>query len=355
MVHKMKKEFMELEAQARKMEVFVDYEPAAPVGSLFAMKCVVSDKKGARICRFAADADIATAQEHAGYMALSAYFNKEVDESLYIVRTGASEAQTQNTSNVTQGQNQANQAAGGNSRTQQNAGTSRQNGQNVPPQQGRPSAVNQQQNRQGQQKPGSNPVMPGTYNQNQPQCNTPAQNPGNRTSQQNAGTSRPNGQGVQQGQGQPQQNHPSAGQQTAPGSNPVMPGTRNQNQTQSNAPGQGSGNRAPQQNADTARSSGQNGPQQNRPAPQPQNNGQQTQNMGKPEDVRVPVALFKHREENRVSDLLKIEAGRSILRSIYSQNKLTDELMAIQPKVRAYMDYYHIPIADETFVKSGEC
>ena len=83
MVHKMKKEFMELEAQARKMEVFVDYEPAAPVGSLFAMKCVVSDKKGARICRFAADADIATAQEHAGYMALSAYFNKEVDESLY--------------------------------------------------------------------------------------------------------------------------------------------------------------------------------------------------------------------------------------------------------------------------------
>lgn len=270
MVHKMKKEFMELEAQARKMEVFVDYEPAAPVGSLFAMKCVVSDKKGARICRFAADADIATAQEHAGYMALSAYFNKEVDESLYIVRTGASEAQTQNTSNVTQGQNQANQAAGGNSRTQQNAGTSRQNGQNVPPQQGRPSAVNQQQNRQGQQKPGSNPVMPGT---------------------------------------------------------------RNQNQTQSNAPGQGSGNRAPQ----------------------PQNNGQQTQNMGKPEDVRVPVALFKHREENRVSDLLKIEAGRSILRSIYSQNKLTDELMAIQPKVRAYMDYYHIPIADETFVKSGEC
>ena len=43
MVHKMKKEFMELEAQARKMEVFVDYEPAAPVGSLFAMKCVVSD------------------------------------------------------------------------------------------------------------------------------------------------------------------------------------------------------------------------------------------------------------------------------------------------------------------------
>lgn len=165
MVHKMKKEFMELEAQARKMEVFVDYEPAAPVGSLFAMKCVVSDKKGARICRFAADADIATAQEHAGYMALSAYFNKEVDESLYIVRTGASEAQTQNTSNVTQGQNQANQAAGGNSRTQQNAGTSRQNGQNVPPQQGRPSAVNQQQNRQGQQKPGSNPVMPGTYNQ----------------------------------------------------------------------------------------------------------------------------------------------------------------------------------------------
>ena len=49
MVHKMKKEFMELEAQARKMEVFVDYEPAAPVGSLFAMKCVVSDKKGARI------------------------------------------------------------------------------------------------------------------------------------------------------------------------------------------------------------------------------------------------------------------------------------------------------------------
>ena len=249
MVHKMKKEFMELEAQARKMEVFVDYEPAAPVGSLFAMKCVVSDKKGARICRFAADADIATAQEHAGYMALSAYFNKEVDESLYIVRTGASEAQTQNTSNVTQGQNQANQAAGGNSRTQQNAGTSRQNGQNVPPQQGRPSAVNQQQNRQGQQKPGSNPVMPGTYNQNQPQCNTPAQNPGNRTPQQNAGTSRPNGQGVQQGQGQPQQNHPSAGQQTAPGSNPVMPGTRNQNQTQSNAPGQGSGNRAPQQNA----------------------------------------------------------------------------------------------------------
>lgn len=129
---------MELEAQARKMEVFVDYEPAAPVGSLFAMKCVVSDKKGARICRFAADADIATAQEHAGYMALSAYFNKEVDESLYIVRTGASEAQTQNTSNVTQGQNQANQAAGGNSRTQQNAGTSRQNGQNVPPQQDRP-------------------------------------------------------------------------------------------------------------------------------------------------------------------------------------------------------------------------
>lgn len=333
MVHKMKKEFMELEAQARKMEVFVDYEPAAPVGSLFAMKCVVSDKKGARICRFAADADIATAQEHAGYMALSAYFNKEVDESLYIVRTGASEAQTQNTSNVTQGQNQANQAAGGNSRTQQNAGTSRQNGQNVPPQQGRPSAVNQQQNRQGQQKPGSNPVMPGTYNQNQPQYNTPAQNPGNRTPQQNAGTSRPNGQDVQQGQGQPQQNHPSAGQQTAPGSNPVMPGTRNQNQTQSNAPGQGSGNRAPQ----------------------PQNNGQQTQNMGKPEDVRVPVALFKHREENRVSDLLKIEAGRSILRSIYSQNKLTDELMAIQPKVRAYMDYYHIPIADETFVKSGEC
>ena len=333
MVHKMKKEFMELEAQARKMEVFVDYEPAAPVGSLFAMKCVVSDKKGARICRFAADADIATAQEHAGYMALSAYFNKEVDESLYIVRTGASEAQTQNTSNVTQGQNQANQAAGGNSRTQQNAGTSRQNGQNVPPQQGRPSAVNQQQNRQGQQKPGSNPVMPGTYNQNQPQYNTPAQNPGNRTPQQNAGTSRPNGQGVQQGQGQPQQNHPSAGQQTAPGSNPVMPGTRNQNQTQSNAPGQGSGNRAPQ----------------------PQNNGQQTQNMGKPEDVRVPVALFKHREENRVSDLLKIEAGRSILRSIYSQNKLTDELMAIQPKVRAYMDYYHSPIADETFVKSGEC
>lgn len=333
MVHKMKKEFMELEAQARKMEVFVDYEPAAPVGSLFAMKCVVSDKKGARICRFAADADIATAQEHAGYMALSAYFNKEVDESLYIVRTGASEAQTQNTSNVTQGQNQANQAAGGNSRTQQNAGTSRQNGQNVPPQQGRPSAVNQQQNRQGQQKPGSNPVMPGTYNQNQPQYNTPGQNPGNRTPQQNAGTSRPNGQGVQQGQGQPQQNHPSAGQQTAPGSNPVMPGTRNQNQTQSNAPGQGSGNRAPQ----------------------PQNNGQQTQNMGKPEDVRVPVALFKHREENRVSDLLKIEAGRSILRSIYSQNKLTDELMAIQPKVRAYMDYYHIPIADETFVKSGEC
>lgn len=333
MVHKMKKEFMELEAQARKMEVFVDYEPAAPVGSLFAMKCVVSDKKGARICRFAADADIATAQEHAGYMALSAYFNKEVDESLYIVRTGASEAQTQNTSNVTQGQNQANQAAGGNSRTQQNAGTSRQNGQNVPPQQGRPSAVNQQQNRQGQQKPGSNPVMPGTYNQNQPQYNTPAQNPGNRTPQQNAGTSRPNGQGVQQGQGQPQQNHPSAGQQTAPGSNPVMPGTRNQNQTQSNAPGQGSGNRALQ----------------------PQNNGQQTQNMGKPEDVRVPVALFKHREENRVSDLLKIEAGRSILRSIYSQNKLTDELMAIQPKVRAYMDYYHIPIADETFVKSGEC
>ena len=303
MVHKMKKEFMELEAQARKMEVFVDYEPAAPVGSLFAMKCVVSDKKGARICRFAADADIATAQEHAGYMALSAYFNKEVDESLYIVRTGASEAQTQNTSNVTQGQNQANQAAGGNNRTQQNAGTSRQNGQNVPPQQGRPSAVNQQQNRQGQ----------------------------------------------------PQQNHPSAGQQTAPGSNPVMPGTRNQNQTQSNPPGQGSGNRAPQQNADTARSSGQNGPQQNRPTPQPQNNGQQTQNMGKPEDVRVPVALFKHREENRVSDLLKIEAGRSILRSIYSQNKLTDELMAIQPKVRAYMDYYHIPIADETFVKSGEC
>ena len=292
MVHKMKKEFMELEAQARKMEVFVDYEPAAPVGSLFAMKCVVSDKKGARICRFAADADIATAQEHAGYMALSAYFNKEVDESLYIVRTGASEAQTQNTSNVTQGQNQANQAAGGNNRTQQNTGTSRQNGQNVPPQQDRPSAVNQQQNRQGQQKPGSNPVMPGT---------------------------------------------------------------RNQNQTQSNAPGQGSGNRAPQQNADTARSSGQNGPQQNRPAPQPQNNGQQTQNMGKPEDVRVPVALFKHREENRVSDLLKIEAGRSILRSIYSQNKLTDELMAIQPKVRAYMDYYHIPIADETFVKSGEC
>lgn len=149
MVHKMKKEFMELEAQARKMEVFVDYEPAAPVGSLFAMKCVVSDKKGARICRFAADADIATAQEHAGYMALSAYFNKEVDESLYIVRTGASEAQTQNTSNVTQGQNQANQAAGGNSRTQQNAGTSRQNGQNVPPQQGRPSAVNQQQNSSG--------------------------------------------------------------------------------------------------------------------------------------------------------------------------------------------------------------
>ena len=290
MVHKMKKEFMELEAQARKMEVFVDYEPAAPVGSLFAMKCVVSDKKGARICRFAADADIATAQEHAGYMALSAYFNKEVDESLYIVRTGASEAQTQNTSNVTQGQNQANQAAGGNNRTQQNAGTSR-----------------------------------------------------------------PNGQGVQQGQGQPQQNHPSAGQQTAPGSNPVMPGTRNQNQTQSNTPGQGSGNRAPQQNTDTARSSGQNGPQQNRPTPQPQNNGQQTQNMGKPEDVRVPVALFKHREENRVSDLLKIEAGRSILRSIYSQNKLTDELMAIQPKVRAYMDYYHIPIADETFVKSGEC
>lgn len=290
MVHKMKKEFMELEAQARKMEVFVDYEPAAPVGSLFAMKCVVSDKKGARICRFAADADIATAQEHAGYMALSAYFNKEVDESLYIVRTGASEAQTQNTSNVTQGQNQANQAAGGNNRTQQNAGTSR-----------------------------------------------------------------PNGQGVQQGQGQPQQNHPSAGQQTAPGSNPVMPGTRNQNQTQSNTPGQGSGNRAPQQNTDTARSSRQNGPQQNRPTPQPQNNGQQTQNMGKPEDVRVPVALFKHREENRVSDLLKIEAGRSILRSIYSQNKLTDELMAIQPKVRAYMDYYHIPIADETFVKSGEC
>ena len=203
----------------------------------------------------------------------------------------------------------------------------------MPPQQGRPSAVNQQQNRQGQQKPGSNPVMPGTYNQNQPQYNTPAQNTGNRTPQQNAGTSRPNGQGVQQGQGQPQQNHPSAGQQTAPGSNPVMPGTRNQNQTQSNAPGQGSGNRAPQ----------------------PQNNGQQTQNMGKPEDVRVPVALFKHREENRVSDLLKIEAGRSILRSIYSQNKLTDELMAIQPKVRAYMDYYHIPIADETFVKSGEC
>ena len=135
-----------------------------------------------------------------------------------------------------------------------------------------------------------------------------------------------------------------------------MPGARNQNQSQSNAPGQGSGNRTPQQNTGAARPNGQNVPQQSHPVPQSQNNGQQAQNtMGKPEDVRVPVALFKHREENHVSDLLKIEAGRSILRSIYCQNKLTDELMAIQPKVRAYMDYYNIPIADEAFVKSGEC
>ena len=77
--------------------------------------------------------------------------------------------------------------------------------------------------------------------------------------------------------------------------------------------------------------------------------------MGKTEGVRYPGARYTHREESRISELRKIEAGRSILRSIYSQNKLTDELMAIQPKVRAYMDYYHIPIADETFVKSGEC
>ena len=195
--------------------------------------------------------------------------------------------------------------------------------------------------------------MPGTYNQNQPQTNASAQPPSNHTQQQTAGVNRPNGQGTPM-QGQSQQSHPTTGQQTTTGTNPVMPGAYNQNQ--SNASAQASGNRAPQQNIGTTRPNGQNGSQQNRPAPQQQNDSQQPQNTsGKPEDVRVPVALFKHREENHVSDLLKIEAGRSILRSIYCQNKLTDELMTIQPKVRAYMDYYHIPIADEAFVKSGEC
>ena len=346
---------MELEAQARKTEAFVDYEPATPVGNLFAMKCVVSDKKGARICRFASDTDITTAQEHAGYMALAAYFNKEVDETLYVVQNGSVPE------NTIQRQNQTNgQTSGGNNRAQQsNPGTARANGQSVSPQgqQGQQSSraatANQQQNRNaGQQpKPGSNPVMPGAYNQNQSQPNIAAQTSVNRAPQQNMGANHLNGQGAPvQNQ---QQNRPAAGQQANPGSNPVMPGTYNQGQPQSASAGNNSTNRMPQQNAGTVRQNAQGMPSQNRPVQQPQN-GQPIPNAGKPEDVRVPVALFKHREENHVSDLLKIEAGRSILRSIYCQNKLTDELMAIQPKVRAYMDYYRIPIADEAFVKSGE-
>lgn len=295
MVRNMRKEFIEMETQARKAEAFVDYEPVSSSNGLFALKCVVSDKKGSRVCRFAADRDITTAQEHAGYMALSAYFGNIVDESLY-----ANDVQMK-------------------ASTRQNAH-----------------------------------VEQSKANQTQP-VQTP-QNAVNRASQQNVVQARP-AQSGQQNVQRPVNTQPRTNTQPAkPGNSPVMPGTYNKaNQVQPMQTPQNTVTRAPQQNAAQTRLAQ---PVQNvqrpvntesqRPA---QNNVQTTE---KPEDIQVAVALYSHREKNCISDLLKEEAGRSILRCIYTQDKLTAELMKMKPKVQAYMDYYKIPIADDAFVKTGK-
>ena len=88
------------------------------------------------------------------------------------------------------------------------------------------------------------------------------------------------------------------------------------------------------------------------PPVQPQTQTQ-PQAAGEPEDIRVAVAIYKRREKNRISDLLKEESGRNILSCIYTKDKLTDDLQEIKPKVMAYLDFYKVPIADETFIKNG--
>lgn len=352
MVRRVTNEFAELEGAALKAEVFMDYEAVAPTNGAFAVKCVISDKKGGRICRLAADKDISVAQEHAGYMALCAYFHKEVNEGLYkemgnqphmpnAANTGnhAPAHATSNTGNRPAMPTNPSQSQNMNNRTAPAANSQ----QGKTPQNGASRADNQRQQ----------PQPP------QPQTN-PAQGNTSGNMQQNMQQNRP-----------PQSNRPGGQMGTAPATSGSrsMQGTasaqpnQNRPQPQNN---QGAANRAnssagmrqtgsmaqqPPRNQQPVQSAPQTTPQ---PNPQTAADNQQMPNPGmKPEDIRIPIAVYKLREKNRISDLLKEESGRMILSSIYVQPQLKADVQSLKEAVCAYMDYYKIPIKNENFIKNG--
>lgn len=71
--------FLAVEKQALEDGLFVDYEVNAATTAYSAVTCTVSEKKGTRrIIRMASDKDLSVAQECAGYMALCAYYEKDM-------------------------------------------------------------------------------------------------------------------------------------------------------------------------------------------------------------------------------------------------------------------------------------
>lgn len=347
MVKNFKQEFFILEAEAVKNDLFVDYDALPPANGMFAVRCVVSNKDGRRICRFAADREIETAFEHAGYMALSAFFNKKVNESLYRVGSNnQANAVNQTRTDVA------------NARSNSNVGQpQRQTVNNAVATQRQTSANNTAQSQRPQQN-ASAPTNKTPQNTSAP-VTKPQQVPANQPNQ-NVNVHPVNGQ-QQTGQLGFNQVLPSGSNANPSGKQPAVANQATANQPRQNVAAanvQPTAARAQQ----TAASQNHNvAVQQNAPANPA---SQATAEIGKkpeenavkaapPEDISIPFGSWAHRADNHISDLLKEEAGRKALYAIYSKENLSPNLAPYKQNVVNFMNYYKIPITDAGFQKTG--